>query len=419
LNKVLYLFDFDIRVAWAPAIQVMNTCAGFAAQGREVTLVNYYYLPWGNDRIRGDYWAYFGLAPTFRWQTLPTLLWKPLGHVPGAYRFIKAGPVMIYCAWLWLRWPFSEDDLIYGRSPGFIRIMPMLRRAKGNIPYPKIVYEAHEPLEGAGYRHLLHSVDGIVCLTQALADYLHNQYGVPRERLYVEGDAVSIEKFGVSLAPEEREAIRRRWRFPEGATIGCWAGWLNESEMNVLIEAAAHLDKSLGIVVIGGPVQLALKMEALAHVRRLPIRFIGPVPHRDVPKHLQAADLLLCPYTGRLRWSPFFSPVKVFEYMAARRPIISSDLPAIREVLRHGENAYLVPPDDPGALARAMKELSKSPDLQNHLVAGAWADAQAHTWERRAQRILNFCDHLKVRSLADRQERNEAQNQSSSFYRRS
>jgi glycosyltransferase involved in cell wall biosynthesis len=74
--------------------------------------------------------------------------------------------------------------------------------------------------------------------------------------------------------------------------------------------------------------------------------------------------------------------------MAAGVPILATDLPSIREVLRHGENAWLVPPGDPKALTEGIQHLLENPDLAERLARQARKDVRQYTWKRRAAVIL-------------------------------
>jgi glycosyltransferase involved in cell wall biosynthesis len=80
--------------------------------------------------------------------------------------------------------------------------------------------------------------------------------------------------------------------------------------------------------------------------------------------------------------------------MAAARPIVASDLPALREVLQDGDNALLVPPEDPAALARAIQRLAEDQPLAERLAAQAARDVRAYTWEARGRRIVDFLGQL-------------------------
>ncbi len=84
------------------------------------------------------------------------------------------------------------------------------------------------------------------------------------------------------------------------------------------------------------------------------------------------------------------SPLKMFEYMAAGKPIISSDLPVLREVLEDGRNAILVPADDLAAWESAIHRLSGDPDLGLRLGEAARRDLhERYTWDARAGRVLD------------------------------
>src|SRR5690606_28470778 len=88
----------------------------------------------------------------------------------------------------------------------------------------------------------------------------------------------------------------------------------------------------------------------------------------------------------------YTSPLKLFEYMAAGRPIVASDLHALREVLRHDENALLVAPDSPAALAEALRRLIDGRELSRRLAQRARQDAAEYGWDTRALRLEGVLD---------------------------
>ena len=83
----------------------------------------------------------------------------------------------------------------------------------------------------------------------------------------------------------------------------------------------------------------------------------------------------------------YTSPLKLFEYMASGRPIVASDLPALREVLRPDENAVLVEAGDAEALAAGVARLLGDAALASRLAAQAREDVREWTWDKRAERI--------------------------------
>jgi glycosyltransferase involved in cell wall biosynthesis len=122
--------------------------------------------------------------------------------------------------------------------------------------------------------------------------------------------------------------------------------------------------------------------------------FTGLVAQEDGPAHLAACDVLVSPHVPNADGSPFFgSPTKLFEYMAMGKGIVASDLDQIGEVLRHGENAWLVRPEDAAALAAGMDRLVRDPGLRGALGAAARREAIAHhTWHAHVRRTLDALD---------------------------
>ena len=126
------------------------------------------------------------------------------------------------------------------------------------------------------------------------------------------------------------------------------------------------------------------------------ITITGFVSPNRVWDYLCAGDVLLMPYANRVAvsggggdTSKFASPMKMFEYMAAGRPILASTLPVLQEVLHHGQNALLLPYDDPQAWVDALRALHADGALADSLGRQARHDVRQYTWERRAKRILD------------------------------
>ena len=131
------------------------------------------------------------------------------------------------------------------------------------------------------------------------------------------------------------------------------------------------------------------------------VNICGFVPNGKLHNYFAASDLLVMPYqkevsvsSGMGSTSEWMSPMKMFEYMAARRPIISSDLPVLREVLRHEENAILIDPLDIEKWVQQIIRLRYNAELRQKLSQKAWEDvAEKYTWDKRVQNIfskLNF-----------------------------
>jgi len=88
----------------------------------------------------------------------------------------------------------------------------------------------------------------------------------------------------------------------------------------------------------------------------------------------------------------YTSSLKVFEAMAVGLSFVASDLPSLREILHHGEDAWLVEPDDPQALAQGIRTLVADPSLRAGLGGTLAARAAQYSWDARAARISAWID---------------------------
>ncbi|HCC79362.1 MAG TPA: hypothetical protein DEP80_07135 [Anaerolineae bacterium] len=119
----------------------------------------------------------------------------------------------------------------------------------------------------------------------------------------------------------------------------------------------------------------------------------GFIPNRELPLYQAAADALLIPYNRRFtnsggeNISNVSSPMKIFEYMAAGRVILSSDLPVLREVLNEA-NAILCPPEDVEAWEQALRQLQADPHKGQLLASQARRDVERYSWVERCRLIL-------------------------------
>jgi glycosyltransferase involved in cell wall biosynthesis len=125
------------------------------------------------------------------------------------------------------------------------------------------------------------------------------------------------------------------------------------------------------------------------------VTFTGFVLNSDLPLYQAAADILLMPYSRSIMGSSgsadsasVASPMKMFEYMAAGRAVLSADLPVIREVLNES-NAAFCEPDDVHSWTSTLETLLHDESRRMALGEQAKRDVRSYTWLARAERILN------------------------------
>jgi len=159
--------------------------------------------------------------------------------------------------------------------------------------------------------------------------------------------------------------------------------------IDVLIAALGQLTGVRGLIVGGleGEDDV-IRVKALAE-RTAPgrVTFAGMVDPPQVAALLQQADVLVVPNLPSRISAAYTSPLKLFEYMASGRPVVASDLPALREVLRPDDNAVLVEAGSADALAAGIRRVVEDPAFGARLAAQARLDVAAYTWDKRAERL--------------------------------
>jgi glycosyltransferase involved in cell wall biosynthesis len=166
-----------------------------------------------------------------------------------------------------------------------------------------------------------------------------------------------------------------------------------EKGVDVLLRALKELQpgKVFSGFIVGGPDGDRLAYEQQADSLGLSgdeVLFTGEISARDVPAALAACDILAMPFPDFPHYRSNMSPLKMFEYMAADRPVVTSDLPTIRDVLSEDSAVFCIP-GDAHSLAQVLLWISGHPEEAEGKAHRAKELVSArYSWEERMRRIL-------------------------------
>ena len=379
--RILYFADIRFPLERANGIQTIETCYALAGRGHSVQLV---VRPDTHTPAR-DPLEYYGLTPrqglTIERAPVngPTFARRigylafAAGRASGAGRADVVMTRDLTVASLVLHLP-SRPPLVYeshGYAPEVAAALPALVSTATAPSGSKLARLARRET------YVWQRAEGYVTITAGLAGALSERLG-PRQRLAVVPDGTRI-----GSGPRQDVASDR-------VTVG-YAGHLYPWKgVDVLVEALAHVPNVRGLIIGGHEKEPDLeRMRALAARLGVSgrIEFTGHVPPAAVAARLQEADILTLPNPASAISSHATSPLKLFEYMAAGRAIVASNLPSIGEVLVDDVNAVLVTPGDPGALAAAISRLAADPSRRQRLGLAARASVADYSWDRRAERL--------------------------------
>lgn len=381
---VLYFADTRFPIERANGVQTMATCHALAEHGRNVVLV---VRPDTAPAAR-DPFEYYGVVPLLRLTVL-----EIAGHGSQRrrrFQFLKAAYKMQKS---------HRAAVVYTRDLGLAALFLSLPRAYR----PRLVYESHgiAPIVGAEMPDLLGNgrekpsaaklrrlerrerlvwtrATAYVTITRALADDLTARYGARTQVFVVPDGARAVD---VASAQEGDSATP-----PIAAYAGHLYPWKG---VDVFVRALALAPSVRGLIVGGHPGEPdRARIEQLARETGVfdRLEITGLLPPTKVAASLSKATMLVLPNTASAISERFTSPLKLFEYLQIGRPIVASDLPALREVLTP-QTALFVPPGDAPALAKALERLAAAPAECASLGDAARALAPDYTWARRAERL--------------------------------
>ena len=274
-----------------------------------------------------------------------------------------------------LRETYSVGDIIYTNDVNIIFF----------IKKYTVFFELHDfPERFLWLYNYLFSIPNKILVTNTWKEKrLHELFKETTTKTFVELNAVDLEKFNVQKTKLE---LRDQLGLDQSKKIVLYTGHLYGWKGAETLAKAAALLPEVSFYFLGGkPNDVSSFKTKYAQFKN--IHILGHQQHELIPLWQKAADVLLLPNSGTSKIARYYtSPMKLFEYMASRVPVVASDLPSVREIVDE-TMVYFAEPDNAQSFAKAIAGALED-GAQAEKTARAYDAVSNHTWRARAQRIL-------------------------------
>lgn len=246
-------------------------------------------------------------------------------------------------------------------------------------------------------RTTLRAADAVMTVSNELRRHVIENVGLQPDRVTTVPNGVEIELFSKAY---DRKAAREEARVPEDAVVFGFVGSLKQWHgIDVLLRAfgdVLQMTRKAHLLIIGeGRTVQSLQVTAEEHGVSEHLTWRGGVDHSTVARLLAAVDVAVAPYLPLDTF--YFSPLKLYEYMAAGLCTIASRAGQIAEIIEDGHNGLLATAGDAGSLADAMIRLAGDAGLRSRLGAQAQRSVQHCGWNQTAERIVELVREVSRR----------------------
>jgi glycosyltransferase involved in cell wall biosynthesis len=231
----------------------------------------------------------------------------------------------------------------------------------------------------------------LTSITQSLVDVLDRSYNIRfnADEVVIAPNGVDLERF--ASLPATPELARQKLDLPSAPTVMCTGHLYAGRGADLFLALAKEIPQASFVWVGGRPEDIEIWK---SRVESDNVTFTGFIPNQDLPLYQSAADVLLMPYSRSIMGSSgtadsasVASPMKMFEYMAAGRAIVTTDLPVIKEVLNE-KNAVFCVPNDLEDWKSKIEELLTNESRRDELGKQALQDVRGYTWLARAEKVM-------------------------------
>lgn len=257
-----------------------------------------------------------------------------------------------------------------------------------------LVYEQQHYRQKLSWPRLAHwmecrvwqGADPVMAVSEPLRNHLIKEAGVAPERIRVLPNAVDAKWFlahdAIPINSEKQEMFVMGF-------VGSFKAWHGADFLLSVFEDFHKVEPSSHLLLIGdGPRKDSLRERTRKAGLEKAVTFTGIIPHEKIREYLATVHVALAPYPALENF--YYSPLKLFEYMAAAKAVVASNAGQIAQIIRHRVNGLLYEPGDRTGLLKCLCELRNDPGLREELGRNARRTSEDFTWERNAARVIEW-----------------------------
>ncbi|HZS50911.1 MAG TPA: glycosyltransferase family 4 protein [Bryobacterales bacterium] len=383
MRIVYFNYEWDLERSTGSATQIAETSAALERLGHKVVVIDRHRKQAQRNAVKAP-----GHRHNWLWETAN--YWRSVRGVPLEINILRRERPDVVLTFHAHRF----SSLIAARRLG----IPIVFEVNASVPFETRRFHPQVHLLPGVSEWIedrtLRAADRLMMVSNVLRDYFLAR-GLPRERMAVIPNGADTNLFRPEAADQE---LRRR--LPARLLIGFAGSFapfhgLDLLQQAVLRISARHPEVHF-VFAGGGPAAEALRKRWEANGCASRVTFLGLLPRKCVPGMLAAMDILLAPYPAQNVF--YFSPLKIFEYMACGRAVVAPRLGQVAEVIRHDYNGVLYDPARPDDFVNQVLSLAQDPNRRMRLGAAARETIiSQYTWDHHARLLAALLEQAVAR----------------------
>lgn len=234
--------------------------------------------------------------------------------------------------------------------------------------------------------NIFEKADLIIVISKSLKNYLE-KLGIAPNKIFIMHNGVNFEKFNWKVS---KKKVINKYKNNNKTVVGFVGGLEPHHGLKLLFNAVNKLkEKDKVVLLIVGDGSYRNELEQLSNKLGIKSVFTGEISHEEVPKYISAMDITVKPDAN-----PYCSPMKIFEYMAMKKPILACKTKSVEEIITNGFNGVLVNPNS-NSIKEGLENLIHEKKLRNEISENGYKYVkEKFSWEKNAEKVIELVQDI-------------------------